>query len=158
MVKSNKRVRSKASKYESDDGSVETDGTAPKKQKSDNKAKTSWELSDGKQPRRVEVTEFKGAHLINIREFYQKDGQYLPGKKGISLNIDQYKAFIHAVPAINAHLQQLGVEISTPIAKNGSGEKSKSDAHTGEKECSEKQKKALKANIDTTSDENEDDE
>lgn len=31
--------------------------------------------------RRVQVGEFKGAQLVNIREFYEKDDQMLPGKK-----------------------------------------------------------------------------
>lgn len=99
MSKSNKRVRSKAEKYDSDDGFVENTSTAPKKRKAEGETNKVWEvsasnnghkylsltlarqLSSGKQPRRVEISEYKGTHLINIREFYQKDGEYLPGKK-----------------------------------------------------------------------------
>lgn len=42
---------------------------------------TKLQLSTSKTPRRVEISEFKGSKLVNIREFYQKDDEYLPGKK-----------------------------------------------------------------------------
>ena len=42
------------------------------------------QLSSGCNPRRVEISQFKGVQLVNIREFYEKDGQILPGKKAIS--------------------------------------------------------------------------
>lgn len=38
-----------------------------------------WEL-DGRS-RRVTVSEFKGSTYIGIREYYEKDGKQLPGKK-----------------------------------------------------------------------------
>ena len=31
--------------------------------------------------RRVQISEFKGATMVNIREFYAKDDKMLPGKK-----------------------------------------------------------------------------
>ena len=33
--------------------------------------------------RNVSVTDFRGKALINIREYYEKDGKTLPGKKGL---------------------------------------------------------------------------
>lgn len=45
----------------------------------------------------VNVSEFKSKILINIREYYQNGGKQLPGKKGISLNLEQWdklKSFI----------------------------------------------------------------
>ncbi|KAI6248123.1 putative RNA polymerase II transcriptional coactivator [Erysiphe necator] len=152
MSKSNKRVRSKAERYDSDDGFVENTSTAPKKRKADGEKNKVWELSSGKQPRRVEISEYKGAHLINIREFYQKDGEFLPGKKGISLNLDQYKAFIKAVPAINAHLQKKGLDVGT-LSSNRSNEESEEATHTKIKDSVKKIKKEPKSNIDTTSEE-----
>jgi hypothetical protein len=37
-----------------------------------------WELSKA---RRVVISEFKGKKMVNIREYYEKDGKSLPGKK-----------------------------------------------------------------------------
>lgn len=42
---------------------------------------TSNQLSSGRTPRRVEITEFRNMKLVNIREYYEKDDAYLPGKK-----------------------------------------------------------------------------
>jgi hypothetical protein len=35
----------------------------------------------GQRTRRVQINEFKGKQLVDIREFYEKDDQMLPGKK-----------------------------------------------------------------------------
>lgn len=37
-----------------------------------------WEIS---KMRRVNVSSFRGRTMVNIREYYEKDGQELPGKK-----------------------------------------------------------------------------
>lgn len=48
------------------------------KAKVDNNGDKYWELS---QKRRVTLSEFRNNTLINVREYYEKDGQDLPGKK-----------------------------------------------------------------------------
>ncbi|KAK1553163.1 hypothetical protein Q3G72_029906 [Acer saccharum] len=40
--------------------------------------------------RRVSVRNWQGKIWIDIREFYVKDGKQFPGKKGISLSVEQW--------------------------------------------------------------------
>lgn len=40
--------------------------------------------------RKAGISDFKGTHYCNIREYYEKDGKQLPGKKGISLPQEQF--------------------------------------------------------------------
>jgi hypothetical protein len=48
---------------------------------------TLWKLGGGKF---ASVTTFKSKRMVGLREYYQKDEQWLPGKKGISLGVDQF--------------------------------------------------------------------
>ncbi|KIE02326.1 Transcriptional Coactivator p15 family protein, partial [Metarhizium majus ARSEF 297] len=102
-----------------------------------------WELSN---KRRVGVSQFKNVCLINVREYYEKDGKMLPGKKGISLSVAQYTALLKAAPGINAALRQMG-QAMEDVDDLG-------DATVGPtKKPKKEKKKASKANIDATSDE-----
>ena len=38
----------------------------------------------------ISVSEFQGKPLVNIREYYEANGKLAPGKKGISLSLDQW--------------------------------------------------------------------
>uniref|UniRef100_A0A6N2NCW4 Transcriptional coactivator p15 (PC4) C-terminal domain-containing protein n=1 Tax=Salix viminalis TaxID=40686 RepID=A0A6N2NCW4_SALVM len=40
--------------------------------------------------RRVTVRNWRGKINVDIREFYPKDGNLLPGKKGITLSLEQW--------------------------------------------------------------------
>jgi hypothetical protein len=86
--------------YESDDGFIAHDSDAsdrPNKRSKTLKSETKsshftpagqpqldaegnqyWEIS---KMRRVTISEFKGKMMVNIREYYEKDGKDLPGKK-----------------------------------------------------------------------------
>lgn len=70
-----------------------------------------WELS---KMRRVTISSFRGKTLVNIREYYEKDGQELPGKKGISLPIDQFSVLVTLLPDIEMALKETGEFVPRP--------------------------------------------
>ncbi|OQN99780.1 hypothetical protein B0A48_14550 [Cryoendolithus antarcticus] len=70
-----------------------------------------WELSRTK---RVQISEFKGITMVGIREFYEKDGKWLPGKKGISLTTEQFNAVVEALPQIEASLKGKDIDMPRP--------------------------------------------
>ncbi|TQV95502.1 transcriptional Coactivator p15 [Cordyceps javanica] len=93
------------------------------------------------------VSQFKNMCLINIREYYEKDGKFLPGKKGISLSLEQYTALLKLAPSINGKLREMGQLVDTADA-------AEQDATAIVKRS--KKEKSDKANIEATSDEDED--
>ncbi|CAD7963811.1 unnamed protein product [Amoebophrya sp. A120] len=54
--------------------------------------------------KRVSLSNFKGRKFIDIREYYQADGEMKPGKKGISLTKSAFDKFVEFVPDIDAWL------------------------------------------------------
>ncbi|PVH80720.1 PC4-domain-containing protein [Cadophora sp. DSE1049] len=154
MGKAGKRGHDEVDTYEEDDFVENDDGAARKTMKtkkaesSGNDQEKVWELSKGSKPRRVTISEFKGNRLINIREFYDKDGKFLPGSKGLSLTIDQYKNLLNAIPNINKHLKGLGIDVSASAISD-----EESEEEVPKKRV--KAKKEAKANIEATSEEDD---
>ncbi|KAK8710965.1 hypothetical protein V6N13_146273 [Hibiscus sabdariffa] len=76
--------------------SDENEGHAPPKKASNTSAAVDSDDSDDivvceiSKNRRVSVRNWNGKIWVNIREFYVKDGKQMPGKKGISLSLDQW--------------------------------------------------------------------
>ncbi|KAG0125488.1 putative RNA polymerase II transcriptional coactivator [Tuber indicum] len=108
-----KGKKRQAEKYKSDDGFVEDAAPSSKRSKVeigkkalDNEGNPYWEA---RRLRRVAVSKFGGKHLINIREYFEKDGKVLPGKKGISLSMEQFDTFLSVLPQIEQHLADAGV-------------------------------------------------
>ena len=55
---------------------------------------------------RVEVSEFKGKELINLRIWYQTyDGGYKPTQKGITLDLSQYAELEKAIKKIGQYVE-----------------------------------------------------
>lgn len=105
-----------------------------------------WELSA---KRRVTTSKFKNNTFVNIREYYEADGEMRPGKKGISLSVDQYKAFLKAIPAINAELQRDGHKID----KIEVADIPDADEEPRPTKSKPSKKPSKKSNIEATSDE-----
>jgi len=51
--------------------------------------------------KRATVREFKGAVFLDIREYYGADDQEKPGKKGISLTLEQWKVLSESASEID---------------------------------------------------------
>jgi len=62
----------------------------------------SWTLD---KKRVVKINEFRGTTFVDIREYYEKDGEMKPGKKGISLSAIQWQKLKEAMPEIDAALK-----------------------------------------------------
>jgi hypothetical protein len=54
----------------------------------------------------VNVSEFKGKAYVNIREYYEANGKTMPGKKGISLSIDQWENLKKHIANIDKDLKK----------------------------------------------------
>ncbi|KAK4153226.1 transcriptional Coactivator p15-domain-containing protein [Chaetomidium leptoderma] len=106
-----------------------------------------WEIGNN---RRIGSSQFKGNTLVNIREYYTApDGELRPGKKGISLSLDQYRALLKIIPELNQELRSQGHDVGDAPAVEMSGALVKTERPAKSK------KKPTKANIDATSDEEE---
>lgn len=61
-----------------------------------------WQLD---KLRKIKVSEFKGKQYVNIREYYEKDGKLLPGKRGISLPPAQFQILAECIEDIKKSLK-----------------------------------------------------
>lgn len=58
--------------------------------------------------RKVSVRSWRGQIYVDIREFYTKDGKEMPGKKGISLSLDQWEVLRDNMEVIDEAVQESG--------------------------------------------------
>lgn len=131
-----------------------------------------WEIS---KMRRVTISSFRGKTMVNVREYYEKDGQELPGKKvssprpklqphgvgswialmpilqGISMPMDQFSALIKLLPDIAQALEEKGESLPRPMF---SGDTDRPDNASDEEHVkTAKSASPSKQNIEATSDE-----
>ena len=62
-----------------------------------------WDLGSNKI---AKITEFKNAHYVDIRAYYEKDGENLPTKKGITLNKNQFNNLLENLEDIKKHFDE----------------------------------------------------
>eukprot|EP01090_Pellita_catalonica_P006459 TRINITY_DN16684_c0_g1_i1.p1 TRINITY_DN16684_c0_g1~~TRINITY_DN16684_c0_g1_i1.p1 ORF type:complete len:225 (-),score=50.05 TRINITY_DN16684_c0_g1_i1:118-753(-) len=68
-----------------------------------NKEFTGTSLSNDNK-KQITVRRFRKILRVDIREYYNSDGEWKPGRKGICLSQDQWKLLVAAVPYIDAKL------------------------------------------------------
>ncbi|XP_071964780.1 activated RNA polymerase II transcriptional coactivator p15-like [Antedon mediterranea] len=98
------------------DSSDDSDVERPKAKKAKSQEKKSKESSSKKgedehkfeisRTRFVNVREFKGKVLIDIREYYEAGGEMKPGKKGISLSVDQWNKLKEVMEDVDESIKQ----------------------------------------------------
>ncbi|XP_074037943.1 single stranded-binding protein c31A [Leptinotarsa decemlineata] len=77
--------------------------TKPTKSKPSNEEENSWQLAKN---RFVKLTEFKGNWYLDIREFYNADGDLKPGRKGIMLTMEQWQKFKGCIEDIDEAIKK----------------------------------------------------
>lgn len=127
--------------------------TPSSKPQRDSDNNTYWEISKA---RRVTISDFKGKKMVSIREYYEKDGSWLPGKKGITMTLEQYGQLLEFLPAIEKELVKAGVDedqIVRPKYNNEDPAEVKDEDVDADEQ--EENDGGGKANFEATSDEEE---
>lgn len=71
--------------------------------------------------RRASVGSYGGKRMVQLREYYEKDGAMLPGKKGIALPPDQWNNLVRASGMLTKHLPTMDAkERPTPLPEGAS--------------------------------------
>jgi len=85
---------------------AKSDSSASKSSGSSGKSKKPEEESWSLDPKRmVKINEFRGKVFVDIREYYDADGELKPTKKGISLSASQYQKLKDLLPEIDEALK-----------------------------------------------------
>ncbi|XP_060850039.1 RNA polymerase II transcriptional coactivator [Rhopalosiphum padi] len=110
-----KKSKRSASDDSSSDSGPDDRNPPPKKSKPTDKGSSKKTNSNEEEHsfaldknRFVKVREFRGKLFIDIREFYEKNGETLPGKKGISLSVGQWNRLKEQIDDIQESVEKLG--------------------------------------------------
>ncbi|KLJ12658.1 hypothetical protein EMPG_12331 [Blastomyces silverae] len=93
-----------------------------------------WNIS---RLRRLTVSSFKGRTMVSVREYYEKDGQELPGKKGISMPLEQFNAMVQLLPNVEAVIKEKGGSLDRPNYIDGEGKETAKNDPAQADSCSE---------------------
>lgn len=88
-------------KRDREEGAKEEKAVSSKKPKKENNQdeENIWDLGNNRQ---VSVRDFKGRLFVDIREMYfDKDGNLKPGKKGICLNMSQWRKMLSVIDDVD---------------------------------------------------------
>lgn len=66
--------------------------------------------------RKADVSDFHGTVYVNIREYYEKGGKQLPGKKGISLPSDQFQKLVEIASSLTEALEARDTQFEVPLS------------------------------------------
>ncbi|OAX82642.1 hypothetical protein ACJ72_03004 [Emergomyces africanus] len=92
-----------------------------------------WNIS---RLRRLTVSSFKGRTMVSVREYYEKDGQELPGKKGISMPLEQFNTLILLLPDVEEVVKEKGGSLDRPNYVEREGKQTaKSESAQEESDC-----------------------
>ena len=54
----------------------------------------------------LSVSQYQGMTLIDIRKYFEKDGNVLPTKRGISLTVEQWDALLSKLEDIKVYIEE----------------------------------------------------
>ena len=107
--KSSEPVTKKVKRDEAEEGEESSvDDSSAKEVKRNSDGEAYFDLGSSK--KRCTVKTWRKNVLVDIREFYEKNDQYLPGKKGISLTLEQYEALKAAIldGSVDKQIEEIG--------------------------------------------------
>ncbi|EKE39180.1 hypothetical protein ENUP19_0317G0087 [Entamoeba nuttalli] len=103
--KDKKEIKKKAKKEEEDSSSEEEEKVSKKKAKKEKKEELKLPFEGDKyvqlgERKYVRLNQFKGTKYIDVREFYERDGELKPGQKGISLKDYEFEELVNNIDKI----------------------------------------------------------
>ena len=106
MAEQMKKMSEKMAKMERELAAAKSKANEKKTSSTGEHEPQNFELtSDGK--RKVQVRTYRGAVQVDVREWYEKDGVLRPGKRGLSLKVDQWKRLVQWIPKIQEAIDSM---------------------------------------------------